>query len=184
MNANSIEPVLLGRRVPRLFKGLWLAAALLLLSFGGAGTARAQFTGPGIYVIRLAQAPNLVLDIDSTWGRGGASGQPLLLWGRNGGANQKFVVLADGAGFIIRPVHSLMCLDVPAFATSPGTTLQQWPCNGGANQRFMISTGPNTVIRTSHADRLVLGRREGGRVEIAVTPVPLPIGAVFVFERI
>ena len=159
-------------------------AAGLLAFIGASGEARAEFTGPGVYMIRVDQAGGQVLDVDSTWGRGGASGQPLLRWGRNGGANQKFVVLADGPGFIIRPVHSLMCLDVPAFAAAPGTVLQQFPCNGGANQRFMISTGPNTVIRTAHADRIFFARREGGRVEIAADSGSLAVGMVFIFERI
>ena len=163
--------------------GLFAAAAVATVAFSE--EACAQFTGPGIYNISIAQTSD-ALDIDTSWGRGGNAGQPLIRWGRHNGANQTFVVFAEGGGFIMRPLHSIQCVDVRAAATTAGTPLQQFPCHGGANQRFFISTGPTTVIRPAHASGMLLFAR-GGTVVLAPTPTgtnPLLVGMVFIFNRI
>lgn len=159
-----------------------------LLSF--AGEARAQFTGPGVYVIRIRGTLN-VLDVDSTWGNGGRPGQPLLRWGSNDGSNQKFIVLsAPGGGFVIRAVHSLQCLEVPSSNTAIGVEIVQRPCNGGVNQRFTIPDAvplgtARAFIRTVLADRVLSARREGGRVVLASPDYAEPApGTVFYFLRI
>jgi hypothetical protein len=41
--------------------------------------------------------------------------------------------------FTISSVNSGQVLDVPAFATTPGTLIEQWPANGGTNQQWTFS---------------------------------------------
>ena len=165
-------------------------AGAILAAATFSGEARAQFTGPGIYNISIASTPD-ALDIDTSWWRGNNAGQPLNRWGRHNGANQTFVVLADGGGFVIRALHSLQCLDVRGALTAAGTPLQQFPCHGGANQRFIIAvnaTNPLSLIRPAHAPGMLLhARTPGGVVVLAPQPAgtsPLLVGMIFTFNRI
>src|SRR5260221_3103974 len=55
---------------------------------------------------------------------------------------------------ISSPIYSAMgptiCIDVPAFATTPGTELELWTCNRGDNQQFhFMPAGEIRVYRAS-----------------------------------
>ncbi len=53
---------------------------------------------------------------------------PVVIWGCNGGNNQKWTINADGS---IAGVQSGRCLD----ANANGTRVILWSCHGRANQR-------------------------------------------------
>jgi Ricin-type beta-trefoil lectin domain-like len=159
-------------------------AAGVVASLSFAGEAQAEFTGPGLYVIRVANT-NTVLDIFSGVQVGGP--RRLVRWGENGGGNQRFAVLPapNGVGYVIRPLHSLECLDVPGFGDTAGLEIVQWPCANGTNESFHITLNErHTTIRPAHADRLLYARREGGDVVLAVPPPAPWEGMLFEFIRI
>ena len=123
-----------------------LAAALVtLLPIGG--QAQARFEGPGVYVIQSAHSGK-VLDIDNGPFAGDQAGRKLFVYDPNGGQNQKFIIFADGDGFIIRPLHSLLCLRF--HGNHPGGKLVQSSCNGNSNRRFRIGMGAETVIGSNN----------------------------------
>jgi Ricin-type beta-trefoil lectin domain-like len=159
-------------------------AAAMAASLSFAGEARAQFRGPGVYVIKVGFTGD-VLDVDSTWGHGGDPNQRLLRWGDNGGTNQKFIIFAaERGGYIIRALHSLYCLDIPNGRIVAGADVIQYYCNGADSQRFEISpNGATTVIRTSTGNKIFYARSEGQRVELGTPVIPTLSGMQFYFER-
>ncbi|HEX8621038.1 MAG TPA: RICIN domain-containing protein [Allosphingosinicella sp.] len=116
-------------------------AAAMAASLSLGGEARAQFTGPGVYVITSASSRK-VLDLDNSWWRDGVAGMPLIQWDPHGGTNQRFRIVADvGGSFTIRPLHSGQCLEVRPATGADGADIQQSPCRpagGNAAQRFLI----------------------------------------------
>jgi hypothetical protein len=99
---------------------------------GGGGTAG---------VLRAA-ASNRCLDVPS---RATANGTLLSIWDCNGGANQQWTALSNGA----LQVYGNKCLDVPGHATSAGTRVEIWDCNGGANQQWTLNSDGTVVGRES-----------------------------------
>ena len=75
-------------------------------------------------------------------GHGTAPGSALVVWGCNGGANQKWA-RADTPG-ILRGQESGKCVDVPAANQTNGTRPALWDCNNGGNQAW-TSTASNQL---------------------------------------
>jgi hypothetical protein len=71
---------------------------------------------------------------------------PIVIWDCNGGSNQQWTQLSNGA----LQVYGNKCLDVPNHATAPGTKVAIWDCNGGSNQQW-----------TFNADGTIAGRESG-----------------------
>lgn len=128
----------MAHKVGRVAVGLAAGAAAWLSL---AGEAHARFTGPGVYVIESVNSRK-VLDVDNSWWRGDVAGMPLIQWGRHGGANQQFRIVADvGGSYTIRPVHSGQCLNVRTQRGGDGADVEQSPCRpspNNASQRFYI----------------------------------------------
>ncbi len=81
---------------------------------------------------------NRCLDVP---GAATANGTLLTIWDCNGGTNQRWAALSNGA----LQVYGNKCLDVPGHATAAGTRVQIWDCNGGANQQWTLN-GDGTVV--------------------------------------
>lgn len=147
--------------IPTFGKVALAAAALAAASLSFAGEAQAKFEGPGVYVIKSAHQSRKVLDIDNGPFAGNSSGRKLYVYDSNGGQNQKFIIFADGNGFIIRPLHSLLCLRFQG--NHPGGKLVQSSCNGRSSRRFRIGTEEETIIG-SHNGKNALFAKEGAQV--------------------
>jgi hypothetical protein len=85
---------------------------------------------------------NRCLDVP---GAATANGTLLTIWDCNGGVNQRWTALANGA----LQVYGNKCLDVPGHATTAGTRVQIWDCNGGANQQWTLNANGTVVGRES-----------------------------------
>jgi hypothetical protein len=96
--------------------------------------------------------------VSRTLGVSGAehvNGTPIILWRRNGVADQEFTMTrsADVAFQNIRTLWSGSCIDVPSASTD-NVGLQQYSCLDGANQQFIFRWLPRQVgyrIHPRHA---------------------------------
>jgi hypothetical protein len=68
-------------------------------------------------------------------------GTQVVIWDCNGGANQQWTQLSNGA----LQVYGTKCLDVFNHSTAPGATVGIWDCNGGRNQQWTIN-GDGTIV--------------------------------------
>jgi hypothetical protein len=75
-----------------------------------------------------------------------ANGTLLAIWDCNGGANQQWTHLSNGAF----QVYGTKCLDVLNHNTAPGSAVAIWDCTGGANQQW-----------TFNADGTIVGAESG-----------------------
>jgi hypothetical protein len=73
------------------------------------------------------------------------NGTPVEIWDCNGGTNQQWTSLTNGA----LQVYGNKCLDVPGHATAQGTKVEIWDCNGGTNQQWTLNTDGTIVGRES-----------------------------------
>jgi len=78
-------------------------------------------------------------------GRATTNGTPVEIWDCNGGTNQQWTSLSNGA----LQVYGNKCLDVPGHATAQGTKVEIWDCNGGANQQWTLNSDGTIVGRES-----------------------------------
>jgi hypothetical protein len=69
------------------------------------------------------------------------NGTQVAIWDCNGGANQQWTQLSNGA----LQVYGTKCLDVLGHATAPGSPVAIWDCNGGANQRWTVNADGTIV---------------------------------------
>jgi O-glycosyl hydrolase len=69
------------------------------------------------------------------------NGTQVIIWDCNGGANQQWTQLSNGA----LQVYGTKCLDVLGHATAPGSVVAIWDCNGGANQQWTVNTDGTIV---------------------------------------
>ncbi len=93
-----------------------------------------------------------------------ANGTLLQIWDCNGGANQQWTYLSNGA----LQVYGNKCLDVPGHATSAGTRVEIWDCTGGSNQQWNLNSDGTVVGRESGLclDVTGAGTANGTAVEI------------------
>ncbi|HSW11668.1 MAG TPA: RICIN domain-containing protein [Solimonas sp.] len=56
----------------------------------------------------------------------------------HGGDNELFTFVAYGGGYLVKPLHSYKCLDVPGASLSNGALLQQYTCNQSNAQVFQL----------------------------------------------
>jgi hypothetical protein len=114
------------------------------LQYGwGIGNNSGSGGGGGTAGVLRGVGSNRCLDVP---GLSTTNGTLLQIWDCNGGTNQRWTVLSDGA----LQVYGNKCLDVPGHATAAGTRVQIYDCNGGANQQW-----------TLNADGTVVGRESG-----------------------
>ena len=73
-------------------------------------------------------------------GSGTANGNPIILYGCSGNANQQWSLPGDGT---VRTLGE--CLDVPSSATAAGTYVDLAACNGSAGQQWSYQTDGNLV---------------------------------------
>jgi hypothetical protein len=92
------------------------------------------------------------------------NGTLLSIWDCNGGANQQWTALPNGA----LQVYGNKCLDVPGHATAAGTRVEIWDCNGGGNQQWTLNADGTVVGRESGLclDVTGAGTANGTAVEI------------------
>jgi hypothetical protein len=107
----------------------------LQYGWGSAGTV------PSGNVLR-GVASNRCLDVP---GRSTTNGTALAIWDCNGGTNQQWAYLSNGA----LQVYGNKCLDVPNHSTTPGAVVQIWDCNGGTNQQWSLNSDGSVVARES-----------------------------------
>ena len=102
-----------------LSAGTWSAAASLPPS------------GPNVLVNSHS---GLVMDVS---GASTATGDPIVQWAANGGANQKWTLdLASGDLYTLVNVNSGQCLGVPSASATEGVQLEQLTCDGSASQEW------------------------------------------------
>ena len=66
------------------------------------------------------------------------SGDPAILYGPTGGANQAWTLGGDGA---LHLADNGLCLDLKDGGTANGTPVILWDCSGGANQQWRYENG-------------------------------------------
>jgi len=106
------------------------------------GTNPGGSGGAGNGGVLRGAASNRCLDVP---GQATANGTLLQVWDCNGGANQQWTYLSNGA----LQVYGNKCLDVPGHATSAGTRVEIWDCNGGSNQQWNLNSDGTVVGRES-----------------------------------
>jgi len=123
------------------------------VGFGTSQTQTAQFDNLSVTAVAGPPPPvsgalvgvgsNRCLDVPN---QSQTNGVQLVIWDCNGGANQQWTQLSNGAF----QVYGTKCLDVRGQGTAPGTIVDIWDCNGGANQRW-----------TFNADGTIVGVQSG-----------------------
>ena len=123
------------------------------VGFGTSQTETAQFDNLSVTAVAGPPPPvsgalvgvgsNRCLDVPN---QSQTNGVQLVIWDCNGGANQQWTQLSNGAF----QVYGTKCLDVRGQGTTPGTIVDIWDCNGGANQRW-----------TFNADGTIVGVQSG-----------------------
>ena len=97
-------------------------------------------------------------------GQSTTNGTQLEIWDCNGGTNQQFAQLSNGA----LQVYGTKCLDVPGHATAAGTKVDIWDCDGGTNQQWRV-TSDGTIVGVESGlclDVIGAGTANGTLVEI------------------
>jgi hypothetical protein len=126
------------------------ALALGLLISAQSASAQSQFP------IRN-RASGLVLDVV---GAQKNDGQPVILFKRNGNANQSFsqAVNTDDS-FALVAQHSFKCLDVMGFSQLDGASVIQFACHFGTNQRWTLQhMGGGVVLRSVNSGKCLDAR--------------------------
>ena len=91
----------------------------------------------GVYIISCAGNSNFVFDI---YNNSLVKDGNLIIWTRNGGANQKFYISYEGDGYYkISSVNSALVLDVESGSKENGTNIRQWEDNSSNAQRWKIN---------------------------------------------
>ena len=93
--------------------------------------------GGSTFVFKLRNVNSgLVADVP---GFSTADGARIMQYADNGGANQKWRLQYDGAGYFkIVNVHSNKLMDVNSGSSADGAEIIQYTDNGGANQRWLL----------------------------------------------
>jgi hypothetical protein len=88
------------------------------------------------------------------------NGQPVILFKRNGNANQLFFMAVNTDDtFSLVAVHSSKCLDVTGFSQQDGADVIQFQCHNGANQRWTTqSMGGGRIIRSVNSGKCLDAR--------------------------
>lgn len=95
----------------------------------------------GRYLIASALNENQVLDVEQGSRENGGN---ILLFHRNGAANQTFEIMSNGDGtYKIRNVNSGKYIDVENNGMDPGTNVLQWTGKDVANQRWVFEDAGN-----------------------------------------
>lgn len=164
-----------------LFGRTAFASVLICASLAIAEEAQAEFKGAGIYEIRFSH-DGQALDVDLSWGQGGARGQRVIRAKLNKSSNQRFAIFPAGNGFIIRPLHSLMCLHVSG--DHPDIGLVQEKCSGAAGQRFLIGDGEETVISSASGANILHSANEGNPVVLVKSGANPSKNRLFKFKKL
>lgn len=118
------------------------------VGFGTSQTETAQFDNLSVTAVAGPPPPvssalvgvgsNRCLDVPN---QSQTNGVQLVIWDCNGGANQQWAQLSNGAF----QVYGTKCLDARGHGTTPGTIVDIWDCNGGANQRWTFNADGTIV---------------------------------------
>ena len=127
----------------------------------------------GSYVIQSLANSNYVLDIR---GKSKYNGARMIVWPRNGGANQKFQFVRQSDGtFAIRCAHSGKYLDVKGGGTSSSQPVIQYSWNGGKNQRWRIRIDADNRFTFVSAKSGMALDVQGGRAKEGAQMIQYPI---------
>lgn len=115
----------------------------------------------GLYEIRPFIAQGMCVDVSWASKNPGAN---VLIYGSNGGNNQKFWVKAEDTDkWSIRGLNSGMYLDVEGGTASAGANVCQWPGNDQNNQRWKFTaTGDHVTINSLSCDVYTIGSWANG----------------------
>jgi O-glycosyl hydrolase len=92
------------------------------------------------------------------------NGTPLVIWDCNGGSNQQWTQLSNGA----IQVYGTKCMDVLGHNTAPGATVAIWDCTGGANQQWRVNADGTIVGVESGLCLDVTGARTGNGTPVEI----------------
>ena len=87
-----------------------------------------------------------------------------MIWDCNGGSNQQWTQLSNGA----IQVYGTKCMDVLGHDTAPGATVAIWDCTGGANQQWRVNADGTIVGVESGLCLDVTGARTGNGTPVEI----------------
>ncbi|XLE02229.1 ThuA domain-containing protein [Streptomyces sp. 184] len=96
----------------------------------GATNPNQMFTVPGDGTVRAFGK--------CVTGTGTTAGSPVLLYGCDGGADQRWTAQSDGT--LRSAVGTNLCMDASGPSTADGTRIHLWGCHGRANQLWALPT--------------------------------------------
>jgi O-glycosyl hydrolase len=134
-DVNNVNVVLRSGNVTALGTNTWHR---LTLTFSGSTITAVAGPPPPISGPLVGAQSGRCLDVPN---QSTVNGTQVALWDCNGGANQSWTQLANGA---LR-VYTNKCLDVIGHATAPGSRVAIWDCNGGANQQWRVNADGTIV---------------------------------------
>lgn len=128
----------------RFNRSLSLILAILVISNLFVVSSSAASDRPiedGLYYIQSAIGTGMVIDCENG---GTANGINVLLWGCNGGYNQRLFVSYHDGFYRMQFVHSKKLLDVDYASKQSGANVSQYMANNGQNQEWkLIPAGNN-----------------------------------------
>jgi hypothetical protein len=95
----------------------------------------------GTFIVHIAGNPKLVLDVS---GGSVADGGKLIIWGPNGGDNQKFKFKKQGI-FSVKSKKALDC----SGGLKQGGAIIQWAPHGRENQQWVYDRASQTIKSTT-----------------------------------
>ena len=106
---------------------------------------------------------NMCLDMD---GASKANGAQMIVWGKNGGANQMFTFkLQSDGSYTVKSLNSGKLLDVSGASKKWGQNVIQWQSNGGKNQRWRLTVDASNRITFVNVNSGLVFDVNGGKAD-------------------
>ena len=151
------------------------STTLYLLSKDGKQVASKKITVyalDGKYEIQSAVDSSYVLDIR---GKSKANSARMIVWPRNGGANQRYQFIRQSDGtYGIKCVHSGKYVDVQGGGTKKSQPVIQYTWNGGTNQRWAISVDASNCVTFTCKKSGMCFDIQGGKVTLRAQMIQYP----------